>query len=230
MQSPVFRRFAAAQSGAIPGHSFPARNTLLAEYPGADGVKTGNTDDAGWCLSASALRNGIRLYAVVLGEPSEAQRDLDVARLLDWGFDRYHDVALVTAGAPLGTLHEPYTGQRVNVVAASSVKRIVRPDERFQQDVQLPARAPSPLRRGQRVGTLTLRERGQVVARVPLVTADTLAAPGKLDRARWLSSHTWQNLLGAGGLLAVVVLRPVRVRRRPTRRPGRGILLRRRRV
>src|SRR5262249_26891108 len=108
MQSPVFRAFAGAQSGTIPGHSFAARNTLLATYPGADGVKTGNTDDAGWCLSASAVRGGIRLYVVVLGEPTEEQRDLDVSRLLDWGFDRYHDAALVTAGARFGTLEEAY--------------------------------------------------------------------------------------------------------------------------
>jgi D-alanyl-D-alanine carboxypeptidase (penicillin-binding protein 5/6) len=231
MQSPVFRSFAGAQSGSIPGHSFPARNTLLGSYAGADGVKTGNTDDAGWCLSASAVRSGIRQYAVVLGEPSEAQRDLDVARLLDWGFDRYHEAPLVTAGARFGTLEDAYTGRRVNVLAASTVKRIVRPDERFEQKVELPARAPSPLRRGQRVGTLTLLEQGRVVARVPLVSASALAAPGTLDRARWLSSHTWQNLLGAGSLLAVVgVVRPLRIRRRATRRPRRAILVRRRRV
>ncbi len=119
----------------------------------------------------------------------------------------------------------------MNVVAGSTVKRIVRPDERFQQQVELPARAPSPLRRGQRLGTLTLLEHATVVARVPLVSAGALAAPGTVDRARWLTSHAWQNLLGAGGLLAVFgVLRPVRIHRRPTRRPGRAMLVRRRRV
>jgi D-alanyl-D-alanine carboxypeptidase (penicillin-binding protein 5/6) len=231
MQSPVFRSFAGARSGAIPGHSFTARNTLLAVYPGSDGVKTGNTDDAGWCLSASAVRGPIRLFVVVLGEPSQAQRDLDVARLLDWGFDRYHQATLVTAGARFGTLEEAYTGRRVNVLAGSTVERVVRPEERFEQKVELPARAPSPLRRGQRLGTLSLLQHGAVVARVPLVSSGTLAAPGTLDRGRWLSSHTWQNLLGVGGLLAVVgAVGPLRSRRRTTRRPSRAVLVRRGRV
>src|SRR5262249_18887243 len=193
MRDPLFRAIARQQSAVIPGHSFTTRNTLLAAYPGLDGVKTGHTDDAGWCLSASASRGQIRLYVVVLGEPSEAQRDADVARLLDWGFDRFHRAPLVRAAQRCGTLQEAYTGRRVDAVAASGVTRVLRPQERFEQRVRLPARAPSPLRRGQRLGELTLLEDGRVVAHVALVADRALPAPTRLDRARSLASPTWHG-------------------------------------
>jgi serine-type D-Ala-D-Ala carboxypeptidase (penicillin-binding protein 5/6) len=212
MQNALFRSFAGAPRGTIPGHSFATRNTLLAAYPGLDGVKTGNTDDAGWCLSASATRGTIRLFVVVLGSPSEAQRDLDVTRLLNWGFDRFHEAPLVRQGQRFGTLREPYTGHEVAAVAATGVTRVVRPEERFEQRVELPTRSPAR-RAGQRVGMLTLLQRGRVVAQVPLIAAGALNGPGEIDRLRWLTSHTWQGLVGGASVLALVVIRPVRTRR-----------------
>ena len=64
--------------------------------------RPGHTDEAGWNLAASADRNGMRLYAILLGAPDEAHRDHDVARLLDWGFDRYKRARLVRAGQSFG--------------------------------------------------------------------------------------------------------------------------------
>jgi D-alanyl-D-alanine carboxypeptidase len=66
--------------------SYPATNDLLTLYPGADGIKTGRTTAAGWCIIASATRNNRRIIATVLGAPTEDARNAAATALLDWGF------------------------------------------------------------------------------------------------------------------------------------------------
>lgn len=86
VRDPVFRQIVAAESTTIDGSALPATNDLLGAYPGADGIKTGHTDEAGWCLAASATRDGRRIVAVVLGAPTERARDDAARALLDYGF------------------------------------------------------------------------------------------------------------------------------------------------
>jgi serine-type D-Ala-D-Ala carboxypeptidase (penicillin-binding protein 5/6) len=86
MRDPAFRRIVAAESVRIDGSLLPATNDLLGVYPGADGIKTGYTDEAGWCIAASATRDGRRIVAVVLGAPTEQARDAAAGALLDYGF------------------------------------------------------------------------------------------------------------------------------------------------
>jgi D-alanyl-D-alanine carboxypeptidase (penicillin-binding protein 5/6) len=70
----------------LNGQAYPNTNDLLGVYPGADGIKTGHTSGAGWCLLASAIRNGRRIVVAVLGAPTEEARDASATALLDWGF------------------------------------------------------------------------------------------------------------------------------------------------
>ena len=86
MQDAAFRRIVAAESVRINGSELPATNDLLGVYRGADGIKTGHTDEAGWCIAASATRDGRSIVAVVLGAPSEQARDAAARALLDYGF------------------------------------------------------------------------------------------------------------------------------------------------
>jgi D-alanyl-D-alanine carboxypeptidase (penicillin-binding protein 5/6) len=65
---------------------FPATNDLLTSYPGAIGVKTGRTTDAGWCLVGAATRDGRTVVVTVLGASSDAARVQSAATLLDWAF------------------------------------------------------------------------------------------------------------------------------------------------
>ena len=88
MGDPAFRDIVRMTATRIDGHRLPATNDLLGGYPGADGIKTGHTDEAGWCLAASATRDGRRVIVVVLGAPSEQARDASAAALLDWAFGR----------------------------------------------------------------------------------------------------------------------------------------------
>lgn len=86
MQDPTFRRIVAAESTMLNGWELPATNDLLGVYRGADGIKTGHTDEAGWCIAASATRDGRSIVAVVLGAPTEHARDDAARTLLDYGF------------------------------------------------------------------------------------------------------------------------------------------------
>ena len=86
MGNQTFQLTVARTEAQLNGQSIPSTNDLLAKYPGADGVKTGRTTNAGWCIVASAMRDGRRMIAVVLGAPTEAARDAGATALLDWAF------------------------------------------------------------------------------------------------------------------------------------------------
>jgi serine-type D-Ala-D-Ala carboxypeptidase (penicillin-binding protein 5/6) len=86
MQDPVFGQIVAAESTTLDGSELPATNDLLGTYQGADGIKTGHTDEAGWCIAASATRDGRSIMVVVLGAPTEQARDAAARALLDYGF------------------------------------------------------------------------------------------------------------------------------------------------
>lgn len=88
LQDPAFRSIVAAESTTLDGAELPATNDLLGAYQGADGVKTGHTDEAGWCIAASATRDGRSIVAVVLGAPTEQARDDAARALLDYGFQQ----------------------------------------------------------------------------------------------------------------------------------------------
>jgi D-alanyl-D-alanine carboxypeptidase len=88
MRDPTFRATVQRQEARLHGDVFAATNDLLGSYDGADGIKTGHTDGAGWCVLASANRDGRHIIAIVLGARDERARDGDAAKLLDWAFLR----------------------------------------------------------------------------------------------------------------------------------------------
>ena len=163
MASPVFRTLADRTSVSIPGHRLQTSNTLLAAYAGLDGVKTGHTDLAGWNLAASADRNGVRLYAILLGAPDEAHRDHDVARLLDWGFDRFKRARLVRDGQSFG-----HAGT-VRVIAAKALAVTLDPGEQVHERIVLPQQLARRVHKGQRLGYVELRSGRGVIGRVALI-------------------------------------------------------------
>lgn len=79
-------------------------NKLIRVYDGADGLKTGYTREAQFCLAATAMRNGLRWIAVVMGEPSTKIRNAEVAALFDYGFSQFEQRTIIAKGAPLATV------------------------------------------------------------------------------------------------------------------------------
>ena len=86
LRDATFRQTVSEPTAKLNGKTFANTNDLLGAYPGADGIKTGHTSDAEWCILASATREGRRIVVVVLGSPTEQGRDDAARTLLDWGF------------------------------------------------------------------------------------------------------------------------------------------------
>jgi D-alanyl-D-alanine carboxypeptidase len=83
-----FRQTVTETTAQFNGETIPNTNDLLVTYPGADGIKTGHTSNAGYCVLASATRNGRRIIVAVLGAPTDDARDEAGAALLDWAFSQ----------------------------------------------------------------------------------------------------------------------------------------------
>jgi D-alanyl-D-alanine carboxypeptidase (penicillin-binding protein 5/6) len=166
------------------------RNGLLSADPSVDGLKTGHTDSAGYCLVTSSLRNGMRLISVVLGSDSVKQREQASATLLGYGYSFYQTVRVKGRGevlaaprvflsaattAPVGIAQDLYVS--VGRDQATSLKTTVT----------LEPRLLAPLPAGARVGDFTVATPdGVVVAKVPVVALQAVPAGGLWTR---MSDH-----------------------------------------
>jgi D-alanyl-D-alanine carboxypeptidase (penicillin-binding protein 5/6) len=156
------------------------RNSLLWRDSSVDGIKTGHTKDAGYCLTTSAKRGDQRLIAVVMGTPSEKQRADDNQSLLNYGFRFYETHKLYDADKPL-TTPELWKGASNSIALGVTNDVLVSmPRGRYKDlkaSMDLPNRLIAPFSKGQQVGTLHVMLDGKPLAERPLVAlAD--APPG----------------------------------------------------
>ena len=195
------------------------RNTLVRRVPMVDGVKTGRTLQAGYVLVGSASRGGVTVMSAVLGEPSEAARDADTLALLEYGLSRYERRTVLKSGQPLASADLKFRGDDVQLVSADTVQRVLRRGDRARtRVVGAPEELDGPLPAGARVGSIEVRVRGDVVERVPLVTAVAVAEASFSDRIGSALSEPGSMLLIALLLGCTVLL--VLLRRRVVRRAG----------
>jgi serine-type D-Ala-D-Ala carboxypeptidase (penicillin-binding protein 5/6) len=196
------------------------RNLLVRDVPFVNGVKTGHTLRAGYVLVGSATRGGVTVLSAVLGDPTEGARDMDSLALLRYGVDRYRVKTAVRENRVLARATLAHRdGEHVDLVAARTVRRTARTDERLRVRVEgALSEVDGPLPEGARVGTIVVVQRGRAVARVPLVTARAVDAATFTERLReWLGRPVTLLLLAAfvGCSLLLVLLR-----RRALRRGG----------
>ncbi len=169
-------------------------NRGLVEYPGMDGLKTGYTEKAGFCLAATARSGDRRLIAVVLGAPTPKVRNEDIYRLLDWGFGGTTTVRLARPGQPLGLLSVlESTRRRVPVEVPDGVAVTVPRGREgtVRSRLEVRSRAPAPVRRGQPVGELVVEVGGKTVRRVPVLAAADAPQAGVLALAGRYWLHLW---------------------------------------
>ena len=175
-QQPLFGRIVRTKYREIPAPDgkpriIQNRNVLLWLYPGAIGVKTGYTSRAGFCVVGAAERNGLRLLAVVLGEPGEPFSD--TAALLNYGFTAFERRSLVEEGEHLGSVS--IGGRQVPVAAGSDLVGLVPVDAEIQRELSLLPAVSFPPGVGETVGDLTVSAPGLRVGTVPLVV---VSVPG----------------------------------------------------
>jgi D-alanyl-D-alanine carboxypeptidase (penicillin-binding protein 5/6) len=157
------------------------QNRLLRTFPGTDGLKTGYTREAGFCLVATARRGPTRMIAVVLGAPTSRDRFDDAAALMSWGFMNFRTVPIVARGDLLGRVRVIRGIRReVAAVAGQSLNLTLprRGGDRVTQQLELAAQVGAPVVRGARLGTLTVRVGDRVAASVPVVAGETVRAVG----------------------------------------------------
>ena len=171
----------------------PNRNRLLWIDPFVDGVKTGHTDTAGWCLVASAKRGQRRLVAVVLGAASDAARASESQRLLNYGFQAFDTVQLYQAGKPVSTLRV-WKGAANDVAAGFVADQYLTLPKGKADKLQLTMAATEPLvapvTQGQRVGTVKVSLEGKSMAEFPLVALTEVPQANIFGRA-WDSVRLW---------------------------------------
>ncbi len=148
-------------------------NRLVRFYQGATGLKTGTTNGAGCCLSASATRDGLGLIAVVLGAENSDKRFTAARALLDWGFANYAAAEITPPELePLPVTHG--TASTVELTALPPTEGIVIPKGQWDaltQTVNLAESIEAPMAAGTEVGTVTVTIEGSTVAVYPVVTA-----------------------------------------------------------
>jgi len=161
------------------------RNDLLWSDPSVDGLKTGYTEDAGYCLVSSARRDGMRLISAVLGAPSEDQRVSDSRSLLSWGFRFFETHQLYAAGDVLKTTRI-WKGAQDQVDLGTDRDLLVTIPrgeyDKLKAEVSMPRRLEAPVPEARRVGTVNVTLDGETVAEVPLVTLQAIARGSLFQR------------------------------------------------
>jgi D-alanyl-D-alanine carboxypeptidase (penicillin-binding protein 5/6) len=173
--------------------SQPNRNRLLWTDPSVDGVKTGHTEAAGYCLIASSRRGGRRLLTVLLGSTSEATRAQESLKLLNWGYQFFDSVKLYAAAAPVKAI-DVWKGaaRSVNVGVGADLFVTVPKGEAEKLKAELISQQPlvAPLAKGQRVGVLRVTHDGKPFGEYPLIALEPVAQAGFFRRT-WDTLRLW---------------------------------------
>ncbi len=169
---PDIKKYTTIWMDTVRGGEFGLSNTnkLVRFYSGATGLKTGFTSGAGYCLSASAQREGMELIAVVMGAETSQDRFAACKSLLDMGFANY---ALVTPEMPEAAAVPVTLGKQETVAAVPQSEAPLLVDKAQRANVtthiQLSGTVAAPVSKGQRLGTLTVKTGEQVLCQIPLV-------------------------------------------------------------
>lgn len=185
---------------------FENSNKLLGTYDGANGIKTGWTDDAGYCLVASARRGAISFVAVVLGTASEDDRFEQAREVLDWGFTHYAETQIATAETTAALVPvSDYLDRTVTaVVAEDAAIPVFDLDGEVISRVDMLGEVEAPVVAGQRLGTLTVVQGDRLLAQVPVVASADVPAPGAWETVGIWFTRVWRTVFG-GELMAAPV-------------------------
>ncbi len=169
---PDIKKFTTIWMDTVRGGTFGLSNTnkMVRFYSGATGLKTGFTSGAGYCLSATAERDGLELVAVVMGCATSKERFAACKSLLDYGFANYalvqpeitEDMAIPVELGREKTVPIVPSGQDAMLIDKGQKSSVTT-------EIQLEERVKAPVSKGQRLGTATIRAGEQVLAEIPLV-------------------------------------------------------------
>ena len=172
-------------------------NKLLRSYPGCDGLKTGSTSQAGFCLSATARREGIRLVSVVLGAPDSKTRFQEAGDLLNYGFSRcslYYDESMEDPGTVNVRGGKQEEADLIYETEFSYLSTSGEDFSQIEKELLLEKELKAPVKKGQQAGTLVYTLGDKKIGEVSVLTAEAVEAtdyPYALSRvlSGWLLSE-----------------------------------------
>lgn len=157
------------------------RNPLLYSMKGADGLKTGHTEEAGFCLAASAVKDGRRLIEVMSGMSSNKERSEESERLMSWGFREFNNYKILNAGQNLGEAKVWYGQQSVvPLTVEKDVIKTVHVGKTDNVKVKMEYDEPikAPISKGQKVGNVKIEIDGIEPLDIPLISAEEVKEVG----------------------------------------------------
>jgi D-alanyl-D-alanine carboxypeptidase (penicillin-binding protein 5/6) len=182
---PEHYRYFAEREYTFNGIKQRNRNGMLLRDPSVDGIKTGHTNSAGYCLATSAKRDGMRLVTVVMGMSSERAREDATAALLNYGFNFFETASLFAAGQSLGETRV-WKGQanRLAVGVARDIAVVV-PRGRaalLQSQATVPVSVIAPVTQGAPIGTVNVTLEGKTLMTEPLYAQAAVEQAGFFGR------------------------------------------------
>ncbi|BAU29106.1 D-alanyl-D-alanine carboxypeptidase (penicillin-binding protein 5/6) [Aneurinibacillus soli] len=171
-------------------------NRLVRFYAGADGLKTGYTSEAKYCLTATAKRGNMRVIAVVMGEPDSKTRNQEVSSMLDYAFNQYDSQPLYKDHQVVRTVPvEKGMKEQVNILVPYRFSMLVKKGEKpeqYEKVINMPETLPAPITKGVKLGELLIKKDGKTLSKVDLVAAETI------EKASWweLMKRTTRKMFG----------------------------------
>jgi D-alanyl-D-alanine carboxypeptidase (penicillin-binding protein 5/6) len=194
---PEYYHYYSQPSFTFDGIKQGNRNPLLYDDIGADGLKTGHTDESGYSLVGSVVRGKRRIILVLSGLPSKRARAQEGKRLAEWALREWGDYPLFSAGAdvedaPVWLGAEPTVALTVTHDLVVTLPRPARKGMKVTLDYRSPV--PAPVAKGQAIGTLAVTAPGMMPRTVPLVAARAVGRLGAIGRVAALAGYfVWGN-------------------------------------
>ena len=168
-------------------------NRLIRFYSGCDGYKTGSTNEAKYCISATAEKNGLRLIAVVLGANASQTRFDEARSMLEYGFSGYQLFCPVKEGDSLGMQVPVHLGgsDTVSAVSGGTSELLLRKGDQSQisLEVALAQSVAAPVRKGDILGEIRVKQGGATVQTLPAVAGETVELPGMINALLRIRNH-----------------------------------------
>jgi serine-type D-Ala-D-Ala carboxypeptidase (penicillin-binding protein 5/6) len=151
-------------------------NRLVKFYPGVDGLKTGFTGQAKYCLTATAKKGNMRVIAVVFGANTPKERNNEVTKMLDYAFSQYTTTPLYKKDAPIKKVEVNKGEQKyVNAVTSEPLSALAKKGttaKDMKTEVKLDENLNAPVKKGDEIGTITIKKDGKVMSKSPLVAEE----------------------------------------------------------
>ncbi|MBM7584418.1 D-alanyl-D-alanine carboxypeptidase (penicillin-binding protein 5/6) [Bacillus pakistanensis] len=157
-------------------------NKLVRFYPGVDGLKTGFTSEAKYCLTATAKKNDMRVVAVVFGLKSSKDRNAEVSKMLDYAFSQYQTKPLYDKGQTLGkTQVSKGKMEKVEAITDEPISLLTKKGEKLddiEKKITLDDDLRAPIKKGDEIGEVVIEKSGKVLSETPLVAKKSVPEAG----------------------------------------------------